>query len=231
MGLISESKRILRSRFVSGILVVVPLILTFVLLKALVDFIDSLVRPVLISLFGTTYDLPFAGVLITLALILLVGILTTNVIGHELIRLWDRQISKIPVVNFIYGSAKQLVQALSIPQRKSFKSVVLIEYPRRGAYMLAFLVNEISLRTDNKGEELRSVFIPSSPLPVSGFVALIPSSEIIFLDMTVEEGIRFLVSGSIISPSVFRPKITPGKNNIGDSGSNDIKAGPIDESR
>jgi uncharacterized membrane protein len=231
MGFISESKRILRSRFVSGILVVVPLILTFVLLKALVEFIDGLLRPLLVSISGHTYDFPFAGVIITLALILLTGILTTNVIGSKLVKLWDRQLLRIPIVNFVYGSAKQLVQALSIPQSKSFKSVVLIEYPRRGAYMLAFLVNEISLECDDKGQKLLSVFIPSSPAPISGFVALFPENEIILLDMTVEQGIRFLVSGSIISPGALRGKILPSGNPIGARLDKNMKASSIDESQ
>jgi len=231
MGFISESKRILRSRFVSGILVVVPLILTFVLLKALVEFIDGLLRPLLVSISGHTYDFPFAGVIITLALILLTGILTTNVIGSKLVKLWDRQLLRIPIVNFVYGSAKQLVQALSIPQSKSFKSVVLIEYPRRGAYMLAFLVNETSLEYDDKGQKLLSVFIPSSPAPISGFVALFPENEIILLDMTVEQGIRFLVSGSIISPAVIKGKILPSGFPIDAGLDNNMKASSIDESQ
>jgi len=231
MGFISESKRILRSRFVSGILVVVPLILTFVLLKALVEFIDGLLRPLLISIFGHAYDFPFAGVIITLALILLVGILTTNVIGSKLVKLWDRQLLRIPIVNFIYGSARQLVQALSIPQSKSFKSVVLIEYPRRGAYMLAFLVNELSLHRNQKGQKMLSVFIPSSPIPISGFVALFPENEIILLDMTIEQGIRFLVSGSIISPAVLNGIILPSGDRIDAGQDNNMKASSINESQ
>jgi uncharacterized membrane protein len=230
MGFVSESKKVLRTRFVSGILVVVPLILTFVLLKALVEFIDGLLKPVLISVFGHTYYFPYAGVIITLVLILLAGILTANVVGRKLIHLWDRQISKIPIINFVYGSAKQLVQALTVPHNKSFKSVVMIEYPRRGAYMLAFLVNELTFVKNGRDERLSSVFIPSTPAPISGFVALFPENDIIYLDMTIEQGIKFLVSGSIISPEVLKSKIKPAQKVADLAIENKTKAGSIDES-
>jgi uncharacterized membrane protein len=225
MGFISESKKILRTRFVSGILVVVPLILTFVLLKALVEFIDGLLRPVLISLLGHTYYFPYAGVVVTLSLILLAGMLTTNVVGRKLIHLWDWQISKIPIVNFVYGSVKQLVQTLSVPHNKSFKSVVMIEYPRRGAYMLAFLVNDIGFQREDKQQRLLSVFIPSSPAPISGFVALFPADDIIYLDMTIEQGIKFLVSGSIISPEVLKSVAKPAPGAVDAAIDNNTKAG------
>lgn len=207
MGLTLKLKRFLKTRFTSGLLVIVPLILTFVLLRSLVESIDGLVKPLIENLLGHGYAFPFAGVIITLAIVLLAGILTANVIGNKLVKLWDKQLLRIPIVNFVYGSIRQLVQALSIPQNKSFKSVVLVEYPRKDVYTLGFLVNEIEYKTGEKGDMLLSVFIPSTPTPITGYVALFPEPDVTFLDMTIEEGIKFFVSASIISPASLRSKI------------------------
>lgn len=218
MGFASESKRILRNRFISGLLIIVPLILTFVLLRALVESIDGLLRPLVIKILGHTYDFPLIGVIVTFAIIILAGIFTANVVGARFVRLWERFLLRIPLVSFVYGSAKQLVQALTMPQKKTFKSVVMVEYPRRGVYALGFMVNKIILAKPPEGEHISddmdkspkgglsgdrnmvSVFIPSTPTPVSGIVILFPEEEIVHLNMTIEEGIKFFVSGGIISP-------------------------------
>lgn len=206
MGFISELKRILRTRFVAGLLVVVPLILTFVLLRSLVEFVDGLFRPVIIRFFGVAYDIPLVGIVITLAIIILVGIISTNVFGNRFLQFGERQLLKIPVVNFIYGPLKQLVHTLSVPQSKSFKSVVLVEYPRQGIYAIGFLVNETALPPEKGEGKLLSVFIPSSPTPISGFVFLFPEKDVEYLDMTIEESIKFFVSGSIICPANLKLK-------------------------
>ena len=206
MSFAGETKRIIRTRFVSGLLVVIPLILTFVLLRALVESIDGLLRPLVIKILGHGYDFPFIGVGVTLAIIILAGIFTTNVLGGRLVKLWEMMIYRIPIVRFVYGSVKQLIQALTVPQNKSFKSVVMVEYPRKGAYALGFLVNELESNQTERGSKLLSVFIPSTPTPISGFVILFPEEEVVHLSMTIEEGIKFFVSGSIISPSVLRER-------------------------
>ena len=206
MSFAGETKRIIRTRFVSGLLVVIPLILTFVLLRALVESIDGLLRPLVIKILGHGYDFPFIGVAVTLAIIILAGIFTTNVLGGRLVKLWEMMIYRIPIVRFVYGSVKQLIQALTVPQNKSFKSVVMVEYPRKGAYALGFLVNELESTQTERGSKLLSVFIPSTPTPISGFVILFPEEEVVHLSMTIEEGIKFFVSGSIISPSVLRER-------------------------
>jgi len=207
MGFVTEIKNVLRKRFISGLLVVVPLILTFVLLRWLVEFIDGLLRPLIVDLFGADFDFPLIGFIVTFLLILLMGIVASSYIGRQLVNLWDKQLSRIPIINFIHGAAKQFVQALAIPQNKSFKSVVLVEYPRRGAYALGFLANEITVNTDGQSKKLLSVFIASTPTPFSGFIVLFPEQEVRYLDMTIEQGIKFFVSGSIITPDSLTPKV------------------------
>jgi uncharacterized membrane protein len=230
MSFTGEFKKILRTRFIQGLLVVVPLILTFVLLRALVESIDGLLKPLIIGTLGHTYDFPFIGVIITALLIVLAGILTANVLGDRLVRLWERLILRIPLVRFIYGSAKQLVQALTIPQNKSFKSVVMVEYPRKGVYVLGFLVNQMQLEGAKQKRRLLSVFIPSTPTPISGFVALFPEPDVLHLNMTIEEGVRFFVSGSIISPEKLTLRKTDNQLKMWDqTDDNIVKAGNADE--
>jgi len=207
MSFAGDAKKIIKSRFISGLLTVVPIILTIILLKTFVEFVDGLLKPIFIRIFGQTFDFPLFGVLVAIALILLLGIFTANVIGRRLVRFWESLIYKIPVVRSIYGAAKQLVATVSVPNNKSFKSVVMIEYPRKGLYALGFLANKTTLVDKSGNRELLSIFIPSTPTPISGVVILVPSSEVVKLDMTIEEGIKFFVSGSIISPESLRPRI------------------------
>jgi len=167
-----------------------------------------------VQILGHSYDFPFVGVIATAIIIILSGIFTANVVGHRLVRFWERLILKVPIVSFIYGSAKQLIRALTVPQSKSFKSVVMVEYPRLGVYALGFLVNETILAKPGIQEKLLNVFIPSTPTPISGVVVLFPEKDVEFLDITIEEGIKFFVSGSIISPSILKAKSVNGQRKL-----------------
>jgi uncharacterized membrane protein len=204
MSFVSDSKKILKTRFISGLLIVVPLILTFVLLRALVEFIDGLLLPIVTRLFGQTYDFPFIGVIVTIAIVLLAGIFTANILGNRLLRIWEKLILRIPIIRFIYGAAQQLVRALSLPQGKSFKSVVMVEYPRRGIHTLGFLASETTVVSDDDEKKMLTIFIPSTPTPISGYAMLFPADEVYQLSMTVEEGVKFFVSGGIISPEMIK---------------------------
>jgi uncharacterized membrane protein len=212
MNIADQSKKIFRKSFISGLLVVVPLILTFVLLKGLVQWVDEIVEPLILRLLGHTYYFPFVGILITFALIMVAGFLAANVLGKRLIRLWEFLLLHIPLVNFVYGSTKQFVQALTLPQKKIFKSVVLVEYPRPGIYAMGFLANQSTLEGLGKTEDLFCVFIPSTPTPFTGVAIFFPHDQVIFLDMPIEEGIKFAVSGGIITPDTMHQYINTEKN-------------------
>ena len=204
----NSALEILRKRFVGGVLVVIPLIVTYVALKFLFESIDGILSPVIYDIFG--YSIFGQGALITLVLILIVGIFSHSIFGATIIRAGEKILVRAPGVRTIYMAAKQLLEAVTMPQRKAFKQVALIEYPRKGVYSLCFVVGNPKLKINTEQSELIALFIPSTPTPVSGAVIMAKPEEVTLLDMTIEEGIRFLVSGGIISPELMTGKSARG---------------------
>ncbi len=192
---------ILKRHFLSGVIVVVPFILTYIVIRFLFDTIDGLLQPLIFHLLG--YSVPGLGLVTTVLLIILAGIFTRNIIGAKLYRLGDYFLERMPIIRPVYSAAKQLLEALTKPSMNSFKEVVLVEYPRKGSYTISFLSNKFEI--ESKGEFV-SVFVPSTPTPISGMVIVVPKDDVIILDMTVEEGIKFLVSGGVASPSLIKAK-------------------------
>jgi uncharacterized membrane protein len=200
MGFKDEFKMTLRTRFLSGVLVIVPIFIAFAIIKFAVESIDNFIKPYVIRLFGQEYGFPFIGLAMTLMLIMLAGILTTNVFGRKLYNIWEKLLLKIPFFRTIYSASKQLIEGMTVPDRRTFEKVVMVEYPRRGAFALGFLANRIKIRHSGGERELWSIFIPSTPTPFSGMAILFPAEEPVILDMTVEDGVKFFVSGGVSSP-------------------------------
>lgn len=194
----------LKKYFVSGVLVVVPLILTYIVLKFMFESIDGILRPVIERLFGFYID--GLGVLSTILIILVAGLLTRNILGARLLKIWDKFLEKVPLIRPIYSAAKQLLESITMPSMDSFKEVVIVEYPRKGVYALGFLSNRMVIEKESKKNNYVSVFIPSTPTPISGMVIMFLENEIFPLDMTVEEGVKFLVSGGVVSPDNLKVK-------------------------
>jgi len=212
----SEGKRkipLLRRWLIAGVLVWAPLLATLWIIKVLVGFLDtSLVllpnewRPE--ALLGFT--IPGFGVLLAVVVLLLTGALAANFIGRRLVELGERVLNRIPLVSSIYSAVKQVVETFVSEDSRSFRKVLLIEYPRKGVWTVAFLsgepVGEVQTRTRRK---VLTVFVPTAPNPTSGFVILVPEEEVIELDMTIEEGFRMVVSLGVVVP---RPRTVPGGN-------------------
>lgn len=203
MYMVHKILNVLKRHFVSGVIVVVPFILTYIVIKFLFETVDGILQPLINHLFG--YSLPGLGLVTTVLIIILAGIFTRNIIGAKLYRLGDYFLERMPIIRPIYSAAKQLLEAITKPSLNSFKEVVLIEYPRKGAYTLSFLSNKFEIET--KGD-YASVFVPSTPTPISGMVIIVPVADITPLDMSVEEGVKFLVSGGVASPEILKLKIT-----------------------
>lgn len=193
---------ILKKYFLSGVLVVVPVILTFLVIRFLFEAIDGLLQPVLHELLG--YFIPGLGVVTTVLLILLAGILSRNYVGKFLYRLGDNILAKLPLTRPIYSAAKQLIEAIASDESGVFQETGLVEYPRKGVFALCFVSHRFQLTKNGKTRDMVSVFVPSTPTPVSGMVIIVSPEEVTLLDMTVEEGIKFLVSGGVASPDVLK---------------------------
>lgn len=204
MSVRGKLNTILRRYFLSGILVIVPLIITILVLRFLFEGIDGLLSPFIAQFIG--YKVPGLGIVATIVLIFLAGFLTANVIGSRLFKIWEIFLIKTPLVRTIYGSSKQLIEAITKTDKHSFKQVVLVGFPANGMFCLGFLTREIKTNFNDKPNELIAVFIPSTPTPISGFTMLFRKEEVTLLEMTVEQGIKFFVSGGITAPEIFYRK-------------------------
>ncbi len=186
--------------FIAGILALLPLVVSFYLIYFLFTTLDNFLGNFLEARVGR--ELPGAGFLVSILLVLLVGFLTTNLLGKRLLNWGESLIQKIPLIKGIYASTKQIVDAFSSRGKDAFKQVVLLEYPRPGIYALGFVSGpaqgEIQFKTQ---ESLINVFVPTTPNPTSGMLVMIPQHALIPLDMSVEDGLKVLISGGIASPS------------------------------
>lgn len=195
---------ILRNYFLTGLLVIVPISVTCYVIWVLIKAMDSILKFVPAKYLPETYlriPIPGLGLILVVIIVLAVGILTKNIVGSKMLRLGEKIVDRIPLARILYISVKQLMEALILQKSKAFQKAALIEYPRRGVYVIAFITGE------SKGEIQRltrkkmvNVFVPTTPNPTSGFYVLIPEDEIIILDMSVEEAFKLIMSGGILSP-------------------------------
>lgn len=138
----------------------------------------------------------------TVAIIFLIGALATNIFGRELVKLGEKILNKIPVVRSIYTGTKQVVQTILDAQIETFSKVVMVEFPRKGLWAIGFITCENRGEIQHlTGQEVLNVFVPTTPNPTSGFLVFAPKDQIIELSMTIEEGLKFAISGGIVSPS------------------------------
>lgn len=195
---------IIKRYFISGVLVVVPLIVTAVVLRFLFEAVDGVLGPVINKIFG--YYVPGLGILATILLIFVVGILTRNFLGDQLVALGDRLLERLPLIRPIYASTKQLLKAMTQPNESSFKEVVLVEYPRKGLWSVGFITNRLEFFTRTEQAQLVAVFIPSPPTPLSGMIILVPAEDILLLDMNIEGAMKFMVSLGVAAPDKITAK-------------------------
>ena len=205
---------IVKRYFLSGVLVVVPLILTYWVLRFLFDAVDGILQPLILKLFG--YYLPGLGVVTTLFLIILTGVFTRNLIGHRIVKMGERLLNRMPLIRPIYSSAKQLLEAMASTSNQSFKEVALVEYPRLGVYSLGFVARRFFMDLDGSPKPFVSMLIASTPTPVSGMVILVPEGEVHWINMTVEDGIKFLVSGGVVTPELVKRTPAPPRIDSGE---------------
>ncbi len=202
-------KRI-RRYLVAGILVWAPLAVTYWLLKIAVGIMDQTLqwipqryRPE--ELLGI--PIPGLGVILTVIVLLLTGILAANFVGRAFVGGWESLLGRVPVVRSIYSAAKNFAEMVFSDSSQSFKNVLLIEYPRKGLYSLAFQTStnlgEVQGRT---GEEVVCCFVPTTPNPTSGFIIIVPKKDITVLDMEVDEALKMIISLGVVIPTWSKDK-------------------------
>jgi uncharacterized membrane protein len=185
--------------FFTGIITILPLAATFFVLNWLFHIADDFAGD-LVALF-TGQRVKGLGLLATVLLILFVGLFTTNVIGRQLLSYGEALISRTPLAGAIYRTAKQIIEAFTNKDRGAFQKVVLVEYPRRGIYALGFITGVTRGEVEEKtSENLVNVFLPTTPNPTSGFLLLVPERDLIPLEMSVEDGIKIIISGGVVVP-------------------------------
>ncbi len=190
---------LIRNRFISGLLIIVPLVISYQVIIFLFTKLDNILSPIVSRYLA--YQVPGLGIAVTLLIILLVGFLAHSVIGSRLFRAWENLLVRLPVVRTIYSPAKQLLEAFTTSSETSFKRVALVEYPRKGVWVIGFLSQDVDLSDGGIEGGFKAVFIPSTPTPFTGFMAMIPKEDIRQIEMPVEEAVKFLVSGGVACPA------------------------------
>ncbi len=204
----SKLSRRLRNYFVTGLLVLVPISLTLFIINYLFLKIDSILRDVIYKFFRTQLGLPLGdepipglGFITLVLLILGTGLLARNYLGKKVIQFGEYILARIPIISRIYSTIQQISQAFLSEKREVFKKPVLFEYPRKGIYSIGFFTQDTRGPVqDALDEDVVSVFLPTTPNPTSGFLLFVPKTDIIDIDLSVEEAMKLVISGGAIIP-------------------------------
>jgi uncharacterized membrane protein len=210
----------LRTYFFAGVLVTAPIAITIWLAWQIIEFFDQQVRALIPARYSPDLYVPLSipgiGLVVFVVAMTLIGALTAGYLGARIVKLGERLLARMPVVRSIYGAVKQIFEAVLAQKSNAFRQVVLVEFPRKGMWSLGFVSGETqgeirdaarSAGPDAAADELINVFIPTTPNPTSGYLMFVPRREAVVLSMTVEEGIKMVVSGGIVTPPDRRPRV------------------------
>ena len=196
----------MRRYFVAGVLFFAPIGITIWAIGSIVVWLDNLILPAFLKLVIPGLDeappLPLVGMLFTFFVIILLGVIARHLFGGEFQRAWERLLGRVPVARSIYAGVKQLLEAIFTSEQSSrFNRVVMIEYPRRGVYALAFTTGPArGAVQDSTDAHMINCFLPTTPNPTSGFYLLVPEDDIIDLDMSVEDAFKIVMSAGLVTP-------------------------------
>ena len=215
-------KRRVRNIFITGLLVTLPIAFTIFILNFLFKTLDNWLSPSitkLLILAGAPiledFRVPGLGVAATVFIIFLVGVLTKNIFGAKLVQLGEMIVEKIPIVRNIYTGAKQVVTTIAHTDTNAFNRVVLIEFPRKGIHAMGFVTSEtkgeVQALTDG---DVVSVFVPTTPNPTSALLVFLPQNDIIDLTMSVEDGIKLIISCGIVTPKFDSEKLLESRKDL-----------------
>jgi uncharacterized membrane protein len=196
----------MKKYLITGLLIWIPLAITLWVLHLIVSAMDQTLT-LLPPDFLPKYHIPGLGAVLTFLVVLATGVLASNIIGQRLLNIWERMLGRIPVVRSVYSGVKQVSDTLFSPGGQAFRKALLVQYPRQGSWTIAFLTGVPGGDVLNhlKGEHV-SVYVPTTPNPTSGFFLMMPKEDVIELDMSVDEALKYVVSMGVVSPRISRKR-------------------------
>ena len=212
--------RYLRNSFVSGLVILAPLVATLFVVDILMvrigrpvsDFIFHFLDPNLRKLPLLPSILDIAAIFIVVFLITVLGYFSNYFLGRLLVRSGEHIINKLPFISSVYKTVKQIVDTISKQNKTAFQRVVLTEYPRKGVYVLGFLTSEAKGEMQERtGKVMLNIFVPTTPNPTSGFLLLVPNDEIIYMEMSIADAMKLIISGGVVTPQWSNSVVTKKK--------------------
>ena len=201
----------MKKYFITGLLIWIPLAITFMVLAWIVGTLDAILLWLPTEHQPSRYigfDIPGVGVVASLLIIFFTGLIAANVLGQKLVRLWEALLSRIPVVKSIYYSVKQVSDTLFSSSGQAFRKALLVQYPREGAWTIAFLTGQPGGdAAKHLDGDYVSVYVPTTPNPTSGFFLMMPTKDVIELDMSVDEALKYIISMGVVAPPSRRSEL------------------------
>tara|TARA_B100000886_G_C20333612_1_gene453494 strand:- start:180 stop:809 length:630 start_codon:yes stop_codon:yes gene_type:complete len=198
-----------RNYLISGLLFWIPLILSIIVIKFFLEFVNSLVPQKYLpeAIFNLDTTIPGSGIILVLLIILITGLLVTNILGRRLVALWERLLNKIPGFRNIYNVLKKVSDTVLNSSTESFKKAYLIQYPNKGIWVIAFQSGDYRGEAESIiGEKIINLFVPTTPNPTSGFFVLIPKKNAYELDISVEDAFKLVISAGVVTPNSVKIK-------------------------
>ena len=207
----------IRRYFFTGLALTAPLGITIYLSFIFINFVDSKVKNLVPENYNPDnylpFDIPGTGLVVAIVSLIVIGFFTAGIFGRFFVNIGENLINKLPIIRSIYNALKQIFQTILGSSSKAFREVVVIEYPRKGLWAIAFITTETKGEVKNKLKNACvNVFLPTTPNPTSGFMLFVPKKDLIRLDMNIEEGMKLVISGGIITPPIRKKiKVNPQK--------------------
>ena len=199
----------LRNYFISGLLFWVPLALTVFVIKFFLELINNLVPQKYLpeAIFNLDTTIPGSGIILVLIVILITGVLVTNILGRKLVALWEKVLNKIPGFRNVYNVLKKVSDTVFNTSTESFRKAFLIQYPSKGIWVIAFQSGDYKGEAESIiGEEIMNLFVPTTPNPTSGFFVMMVKKDAFELDMSVEEAFKLVISAGVVTPNSVKIK-------------------------
>ena len=206
--------RVLRRYFLAGLAILLPIVITIFVLAYITQLIYKPLAPVVDKWVGNIFHAPIPGVgllfslLLVLGIVVAVGFVGSTIVGRRFIKWWDLLLAQLPVVRVIYSPARQVVHLLTQSKMKQPGKPVLVSFPKAGIYFIGFLTGSAGNKIKNVlGKDAVTVFLPSTPTPLTGFTIIVPEENVVHLDISLEDALKFIVSGGVLKPDAVEEEI------------------------